>query len=105
MCVCVRERERERERERSEREREHQRSTLRDKKKKQKTTQHREAKMESRKRVQRGEEVARGKGERGSVEWHSRMARVQRAADMIHGDCNSDNALMCGCYLRNLGAK
>ena len=92
MCVC--ERERERERERSEREREHQRSTLRDKKKKQKTTQHREAKMESRKRVQRGEEVARGKGERGSVEWRSRMARVQRAADMIHGDCNSDNALM-----------
>ena len=32
--------------------------------------------MESRKR---GEEVARGKGERGSVEWRSRMARVQRA--------------------------
>ena len=95
MCV----RERERERERSEREREHQRSTLRDKKK-QKTTQHREAKMESRKR---GEEVARGKGERGSVEWRSRMARVarvQRAADMIHGDCNSDYALMCGCYRR-----
>ena len=55
--------------------------------------------MESRKR---GEEVARGKGERGSVEWRSRMARVQRAADMIHGDCNSDNALMCGCYRRNL---